>query len=505
MRWRDDDPGLPVEFGPCSNAEYDPEPRLPEVLRETIRRARIDAEANARRLGMSRREFLLSASGAATTFLALNACTRDQHRADETGSATPGGGYAISPSASVDPEVAEAELGGGEFVFDIQGHLLEYELNPILNGQEFWQAFPQQGCGEDDPRVCYSVDNFLELMFLRSDTSMLVLSALPIYPEGSPQSIEVMDFTRRVAEGLCRDERVLLHAQALPNVGRPQAALDSMVDTVERYPVVAWKTFTHFPDAFFGDGNGWWLDDHEAGVPAVGERFIRAAVDAGRPTICIHKGLSLGSRFGSPRDVGPAAARHRDVNFVIYHSGFETDVVEGPYMRATRDLGVNRLITSMKRAGIGPNENVYAEIGTSWWFAMRYPTQAAHFLGKLLRYVGEDNVVWGTDCLFYGSPQPLIQALRTFEISQELQERHGYPELTKELKAKILGLNGARLYGVDQAQIRASLEDCTFTRRELERIRRKLPGRLGALGPRTLAQAEVFREHDRIDMVSELP
>ena len=75
---------------------------------------------------------------------------------------------------------------------------------------------------------------------------------------------------------------------------------------------------------------------------------------------------------------------------------------------------------------------------------MRYPTQAAHVLGKLLKYVGEDNVLWGTDCLFYGSPQDQIQALRSFHISAEFQDRFGYPELTKEIKAKILGLNGAR-------------------------------------------------------------
>ena len=45
--WAEDDPGLPIEFGPASNAEYDPEPVLPPVLRETIRRARDDAERNA--------------------------------------------------------------------------------------------------------------------------------------------------------------------------------------------------------------------------------------------------------------------------------------------------------------------------------------------------------------------------------------------------------------------------------------------------------------------------
>ena len=228
----------------------------------------------------------------------------------------------------MEPPSAYEALGGEEFVFDIQGHLLEYHLNPVLNGQNFWQAFPQKDCGEDDPRVCYSIEHFLELMFLRSDTNMLVLSSLPIFPEGSPLSPEIMDITRRTVEGLCRDERILLHAQALPNVGDAAGALDAMEHTASRYPVAAWKTFTHFPDAFEGDGNAWWLDDRDGGD--LGERFIRKAVDLGIPTICTHKGLSLGSPNASPDDIGPAARRHPDVNFVAYHSGFEAGDDRGP-------------------------------------------------------------------------------------------------------------------------------------------------------------------------------
>ena len=98
---------------------------------------------------------------------------------------------------------------------------------------------------------------------------------------------------------------------------------------------------------------------------------------------------------------------------------------------------------------MGPNENVHAELGSTWWTIMRDPTQASHLLGKLLRYVGEDNVLWGTDCIFYGSPQDQIQTFRSFEISKEFQERYGYPELTRERKAKILGRNGARVYGIE--------------------------------------------------------
>lgn len=495
----DDDPGLPVEFGPCSNGEYDPEPSLPAVLLETIRRARQACDENARRLGMSRREFLLSICGAATTLAMLDACTREAHRASPGAStSSPGGGYAIPPSATLEPEPAHTAIGGEEFVFDIQGHLLEYQLNPVLNGQDFWTRFPQQNCGEKDPRVCYSIDHFLELMFLRSDTSMLVLSALPIYPRGSPLSAEIMDVTRRIVEGVCRDERVLLHAQALPNVGSPEAALEGMARTAERYPIVAWKTFTHFPDVFGDAGNAWWLDDHDPSLPQVGERFIRKARDLGIPIICTHKGFSGGSPYASPVDVGPAAALHADMSFVVYHSGFEAGGPEGPYSGATADVGVNRLITSMKNAGIGPNQNVYAELGSTWWYVMRYPTQAAHVLGKLLKYVGEENVLWGTDCLFYGSPQPMIQALRSFQISEEFQDRFGYPELTKQIKAKILGGNGARLYGVDPITTR-----CEFTRKELEQVRRHLPGRSGALGPRTRVQAEVWRQHHYEEIAAE--
>ncbi|MGH2555445.1 MAG: hypothetical protein ACRDHO_06995 [Actinomycetota bacterium] len=245
-------------------------------------------------------------------------------------------------------EAAQEAIGGEEFVFDIQGHLLEYDLNPILNGQDFWQRFPQQGCGEEDPRACYSIESFLELMFLRSDTSMVVLSALPIYPEGSPLSTKAMDETRRIAEGLCRDDRVLLHAQALPNVHPSESALGAMDDLVRRYPIVAWKTFTHFPDVFEHNGRAWWLDDHDPTLPQVGERFIDRAVRLGVPTICAHKGFSGGSPYASPRDVGPAARAHPEANFVVYHSGFEARLPEGPYTASTAHVGVNRLSTSMQ-------------------------------------------------------------------------------------------------------------------------------------------------------------
>ena len=103
--------------------------------------------------------------------------------------------------------------------------------------------------------------------------------------------------------------------------------------------------------------------------------------------------------------------------------------------------GAGRLVASLAAAGIGPGANVYAELGTTWYLMLRRPVEAAHVLGKLLRAVGPDRVVWGTDSIWYGSPQPLIDAFRTFEIPARMQEAYGYPPLTVETKAKILGVN----------------------------------------------------------------
>jgi hypothetical protein len=101
---------------------------------------------------------------------------------------------------------------------------------------------------------------------------------------------------------------------------------------------------------------------------------------------------------------------------------------------------------------------VYAELGTTWRNIMSNPTQAAHLLGKLIKYVGEENVLWGTDCIWTGSPQPQIAAFRTFQIDPAFAGEHGYAPLTGEVKRKIFGLNAARLYGVDAVDVRCKIE-----------------------------------------------
>jgi len=78
-------------------------------------------------------------------------------------------------------------------------------------------------------------------------------------------------------------------------------------------------------------------------------------------------------------------------------------------------------------------------------------------LGKLLARVGEHRVLWGTDAIWYGSPQAQLQAFRAFTISNEFQDRFGYPALTDTIKAQVLGLNAAQLFHLDVHATRCAL------------------------------------------------
>ena len=66
-------------------------------------------------------------------------------------------------------------------------------------------------------------------------------------------------------------------------------------------------------------------------------------------------------------------------------------------------------------------------------------------------------MLWGTDAIWYGSPQAQLQAFRAFTISNEFQDRFGYPALTDAVKAQVLGLNAAELFDLDVEATRCAL------------------------------------------------
>ena len=50
-------------------------------------------------------------------------------------------------------------------------------------------------------------------------------------------------------------------------------------------------------------------------------------------------------------------------------------------------------------------------------------------MGILIKGLGADRVVWGTDALWTGSPQWQIEGLRRLEIPEDMQKKYGFGPL----------------------------------------------------------------------------
>jgi uncharacterized protein len=437
-RFKEDPDGtrLPIKLDTTSNGEFEPVPLAP-LHHRANRLAHDMARDNARRIGLDRRGFLVSACGAASTLLAFNAAYAAAGRT--------GGYFQLAAETAFDPTLAEASLGGDEFIFDVQGHFVNphgewlRRLPPDARPLSFFEgADCPAGVGEGRAYLnCFSSDQFIQDVFMDSDTDLMVLSFVPSRADAEPLTIEEAAATAEIVEKMDGTHRMIVHGRVNPN---QDGDLERMDMLAEDWNVCAWKTYTQWGP----DGVGFWLDDEDTGIP-----FLEKARALGVDIIAVHKGLPFGRQsyeHSTCADIGRVAKRYPDLTFLVYHSGFVTADTEGPYDPDRRD-GVDSLVTSLVENDIAPNSNVYAELGSTWRFLMRDPDSAAHTMGKLFKHVGEDNVLWGTDSIWYGSPQDQIQAFRAFQISAEWRERFDYPAITPELRAKVFGLNALKPYG----------------------------------------------------------
>jgi predicted TIM-barrel fold metal-dependent hydrolase len=364
------------------------------------------------------------------------------------------GQYCFDKDSGVDPtmcdQAAREILKPAQFIFDAQTHCFEDDPNAT------WRKSPPPGFNDSlssllfgkcssDPVMCVGPDDYVRLMFLQSDTTMTVLSAWP-YGQGpsDPNSNVFLAKTRDwINKDLAASSRVVNHASVVPWIG-----VSGMDMAAQMLRVAGWKLYPAAP------GNLYKMDDK------TGRAFIERGIKLGVKTFSIHKGLPI-SGFSEPHnlpdDIGPVAKDYPDCNFVVYHSaicagqtgmGFTCTPMEGPYVMGSK-VNSDALITSLLDNGIKPNSNVFAEMGGAFSQLMANPTAAGQWLGKLVQYVGDRNVVWGTDSILTGtSPQGQIQAFMGLQ----------HPMLTPQVKQQILGTNLARLYCVDPMEKRCQVD-----------------------------------------------
>jgi predicted TIM-barrel fold metal-dependent hydrolase len=435
---------------PLSTDEYDAPTRTAVQQRAAARAFEVGVDAS-RRLALNVRDYVPSQRGTAAGLLSLNAATGVDF-------------FEVSPEAGLDDDAARDAFASDGPVIDVQTHwiadrpmLKQFESNVL----RYYSAMAPDWWAGLDGVAAYSIAEYLRCVFVEAETTVAVISAAPGNERGEMfLRNDEMAGMRELFDRTAGSGRLLNHTVVKPSLGE----IERMEEWAETYRPVGWKVYTMgvMDDSYqhYQPGAEWRLDDEETGMP-----FLQRARDLGISLVCAHKGVSGMVDAGSPDDVGPAAKAFPDIDFVIYHSGYEPGQIDGPYTPETAHLGANRLIQTVRDAGLGPGSNVYAELGTTWFMLLSRPDDAAHVLGKLLLHLGDDNIIWGTDSIWYGPTQPVLDAFRAFQIPDAMCQEFGYPKLTPQAKRKILAGNAARLYGIDlpAAAAMAAADDLSWT------------------------------------------
>ena len=172
-----------------------------------------------------------------------------------------------------------------------------------------------------------------------------------------------------------------------------------------------------------GSSKGWKLNDYWS------YRYLEMTEELGIKNVHVHKGPTiwpLNRDAFDVHDVDHAASDFPGLNFVVEHCGLPR--LEDFCWIATQE------------------PNVYAGLAVVMPFIHSRPKYFGQVVGELLYWIGEDRIMFASDYALW-QPKWLVERFVDFQIPEDMQSELG--TVSTDQKKKILGLNAARLYGID--------------------------------------------------------
>ncbi|HYV39246.1 MAG TPA: amidohydrolase family protein [Gemmataceae bacterium] len=432
---------LPIPSRIASNEEFIPPPQSPQQKEYEARLLAL-SDVAAKKQGLSRRDFLRSGSGMAAALFALNEVFGDCYDVD---------------AEEIQNQQAFAEKWPkNQFIFDIQTHHVDvarkwYETPEGKATAGFFRLLRPQAKDFQGSLELLNRIHYVKEIFGDSDTLMAIISGVPTRDwNQNPLPPDQMAGTRDYVNGLANSQRVLSHGLLRPNLGKPE--LEEMERQVKKLNVCAWKCYT---GAEIGE-QAWFLDDQKVAYP-----FWERTLKLGVRNVCVHKGLPLGAfneRACTPFDLERAALDFPRLNFIVYHSAYRGTglisrgtgkPVTDPNVKDPQEIPwISDIFRILRR---NPKiSNIYFELGSTFQqLSMSDPVKCQHMLGQMIQTAGADHILWGTDCIWGGSPQSQIDRMRRLRMSDELMNKFKYPQLTDAIKNQIFGLNAALVFNVN--------------------------------------------------------
>src|SRR5271155_2025620 len=440
----------PVPTQIVSSDEFAP---VPQTARQREVEARlIDlSDRLARSQGLSRRRFFQTAAGMAASFVALNRVF--------------GHLFDVSEAEAATPELAQARADSlsGQMVIDGHTHFLrdDTRLMGFVKGRE---AVGQFGWNKELSAKEQTIDdlkfgNYVKEIFMDSDTKISLLSNSPSdVPEDWFLPQDEVFKTRAAVNEKAWTRRMLAHFTFTPGW---DGWLDKVDEAIERYKPDSWKGYTVGDNTHKESAqHPWHADDEKLMYP-----FYEKISKTGIRNVCIHKGLfapAIAEKF--PRllpcadvsDIGKAAKDWPQLNFLVYHSAYRwvganpADAM-AEFDQTGRSSWTSDLAEIPEKYGVN---NVYGDLGQIFaWTSVAEPRLSAALMGMLVKGLGPERIVWGTDAVWTGAPQWQIEGLRRLEIPEDMQKKYGFQPLGPAdglLKTAIFGGNSSLLYGLDR-------------------------------------------------------
>ncbi len=437
---------IPVPTQVLSNGEFNPSPENDTQRKIKAQILEVAGELSKKN-NVSRRNFLRSASGFALSFSIMN-----EHY---------GNVFGASRAEAADTARAEERAASlrDQFIFDDQLHFVYegFSFEGLIGlrsyGMEKW--VPEQYRDTKTTFEKLQFANFLKEVYFDSDTKVGILSGAPADDAANWfLTNREMHRAQGLMDELCGSRRMYSQAIVRPRV---DGWLEEMDRCIAEQKPIAWKGYT-VGDPLSNSDYPYRLDDEKLMYPAY-EKMVKSGIK----TFCIHKGLLPNDyadtfhawKHAMVDDIGKAAKAFPQINFVIFHSGLKPlNDYPASHLKQFEETGRIDWVTDLAEipAKYGVN-NVYGELGSSFAnCVISHPKHAAAMLGTLVKGLGADRVVWGTDSVWYGSPQWQIEAMRRIEIPEDMQKKFGFAPLggdNSEVKQKIFGLNSARIHGID--------------------------------------------------------
>jgi predicted TIM-barrel fold metal-dependent hydrolase len=440
----------PVPTQIVSSDEYMPVPQTPQQ-REVEARLIDLGDRLAKHQGLSRRGFFQTAAGMAASFVALNQVFGPIFDASEAEAAT--------------PDMADARAGAlsGQMVIDGHTHFLRDDTR-LMGFVKAREAVGRSGWNKELSGKEQTIDdlkyaNYVKEVYLDSDTKVALLSNSPSdVPEDWFIPQEQVFRTRETVNGKAGSRRMLAHFTITPG---QQGWLEQVDVAIEKYKPDSWKGYTVGDNTHKELAAHPWKPDDEMLMYPFYERISKTSIR----NVCLHKGLfAPGVEKQFPRlrsyadvsDIGRAAKDWPQLNFLVYHSGYRWvggNPADGmaEFDQTGRSSWTSDLAEIPEKLGVN---NVYGDLGQLFaWTSIAEPRLAAALMGILIKGLGADRVVWGTDAVWTGAPQWQIEGLRRLEIPEDMQKQYGFKPLgpaTGPVKTAVFSGNTARLYGLEK-------------------------------------------------------